>query len=127
MSFVLTNAPSTFMWLMNQMLKSLIRWSVVIYFDDILIYNKYLEEHIQHVREVFEILQQNKLYVNLKKCEFMTTEPLFLGFEVGVNDIKINQKKVQAILDWPSQKSATEVHRFHGLATFYKQFIHNFG
>ena len=117
---MISNALWT-MQLMNQVLKPFIGKFVVVYFDYILIYNQSESEHFEHLRNVLTVLQQNKLYVNLTKCKFMTSSLLFLGFVVSTNGIKTDEEKIRAIRDWPPSRNVSEVRSFHGLAMFYQR------
>jgi hypothetical protein len=123
MPFGLTNAPSTFMRLMNHALRAFIGRFVVVYFDDILVYSKDLNEHINHLQCVLDVLRKEKLYANLKKCSFCMEKVVFL---ISAKGIEVDEEKVKAIKEWPTPKSITEVRSFHDLASFYRRFVKNF-
>uniref|UniRef100_A0A2N9G5R0 RNA-directed DNA polymerase n=1 Tax=Fagus sylvatica TaxID=28930 RepID=A0A2N9G5R0_FAGSY len=126
MPFGLTNAPSTFMRLMNHVLRTFIGRFVVVYFDDILIYSKNLDDHVVHVKSVLDVLRKERLFANLKKCTFYTDKLVFLGFVVSAQGIQVDEEKVRAIQDWPSPTSVGNVRSFHGLASFYRRFVKDF-
>ncbi|XP_050290025.1 uncharacterized protein LOC126728205 [Quercus robur] len=108
MPFGLTNAPSTFMRLMNHALRAYIGRFVVVYFNDILVYSKNLDENIKHLHCVLAVLRKEKLYDNLKKCSLRMNKVVFLGYVVSAKGIKIDEEKVKAIKEWPTPKSITE-------------------
>ena len=126
MPFGLTNAPSTFMRLMNHVLCAFIGKFVVVYFDDILIYSKNLDDHLIHLKYVLDVLRKERLFANLKKCTFCTDKLVFLGFVVSARGIQVDEEKVRAIQDWPSPTSVSKVRSFHGLASFYRRFMKDF-
>jgi hypothetical protein len=126
MSFGLTNAPSTFMRLMNEVLREFIEKFVIVYLDDILIYSKSEAEHLKHLAIVMRKLQQEKLLINMKKSSFMKTELIYLGFVISTNELRMDPDKVEVIKNWPSPRNIFEVRSFHGLASFYRKFIRNF-
>jgi hypothetical protein len=126
MPFGLTNAPSTFIRVMTQILKPFLGKCVVVYFDDILIFNNCLQDHLAHVEQVLTTLQAEQLYINHAKCSFLKKKVYFLGFIISSKGVEVDPAKIQAIQNWPTPRTISEVRSFHGLATFYWRFIRNF-
>jgi RNase H-like domain found in reverse transcriptase/Reverse transcriptase (RNA-dependent DNA polymerase)/Integrase zinc binding domain/Chromo (CHRromatin Organisation MOdifier) domain/Aspartyl protease len=122
----LTNAPATFMRLMNNVLAECLDIFAVVYLDDILIYSKNYKEHVKHVHRVLTMLREANLLLKPEKCEFHVKETEFLGHIVSVDGIKMSQEKVRAVLDWPPPKTVTEVQSFLGFANYYRRFIRNY-
>ena len=126
MPFGLTNAPSTFMRLMNHVMHPFIGKFIVVYIDDILIYSKNLEEHVDHLKSVLSVLRKEHLYANFKKCSFCLEKVVFLGYIANARGIEVDEEKIKAIKDWPMLTSVIEVRSFHGLASFYRRFVKDF-
>ena len=126
MPFGLSNAPSSFMRVMNQALRPFIGKFVVVYFDDILIFSTSLEEHVHHLLDVLTVLRRDKLYATLKKCEFGSSKVHFLGYIVSAQGLAVDPAKISAIQSWPSPTTITAVRSFHGLTSFYRRFVSQF-
>lgn len=101
MPFSLTNALATFQALMNQVFRPLLRCCVLVFFDNILVYSPDLEVHVTHLTLVFNVLKDNKLYANLKKCEFAREQIDYLGHWISANGVEVDPDKIMAMLRWP--------------------------
>ena len=126
MPFGLTNAPATFQTLMNSILRPYIDKFVLVYLDDILVYSNSEEEHLEHLRLVFEILHQHSLYARPEKCVFNQSNVEFCGHLVGQGIVKVLDSKVKTIKDWPQPRNVQEVRQFYGLVNYYRRFIRYF-
>jgi hypothetical protein len=109
MPFGLTNTPATFQSCMNHIFNKQLRKFLLVFFDDLLIYNRTWEEHLKHVDEILTIMEEQSLFSKEEKCEFGLTKILYLGHMIGVEGVKVHQEKIQTILDWPTPRSLTEL------------------
>ena len=124
--FGLTNAPATFMGLMNEVFRPLLDKSVVIYLDDILIFSRTWEDHLRDVGAVLERLRSSQLYAKMSKCEFGKESVEFLGHVVSNEGVSVDAKKVEAIQQWPVPTNIHDLRAFLGLANYYRRFVLNY-
>lgn len=124
--FGLSNSPSVFQKMMNSVLSGYVDKFVQLYLDDVLLYSKTAEEHIEHIKLVLERFRQHKLYVNPSKSSFNQQEVEFLGMRVSAQGILPSKSKVKAIQEWPRPTNVQEVRQFVGLASHYRKFLKNF-
>ncbi|XP_039017600.1 uncharacterized protein LOC120148589 [Hibiscus syriacus] len=88
--------------------------------------SKTLEEHVEHLKQVFLVLQENELFVKEEKCSFAKTEVPFLGHIIGGGKIWMDRDKVQAIDEWKVPTKVTELRSFLGLANYYRRFVKSY-
>jgi hypothetical protein len=122
----LKNAPTNFMRMMDDILRFFINFFVVVYLDDILIYNKTCTEHLQHIQQVMHTLRQHKLYANLGKCCFGMDRVQYLGYIIDVHGVHVDPTNIQVICDWQAPTTLTKLQIFLGLANFYHRFMLGF-
>ncbi len=126
MSFELTNASTTCQEIINDALRQYLDRFVIAYLNDIMIYSKILEEHVNHVSKVLECLNARNLRLKPKKCEFHREEVDFLGFVVGRHEVRMNPKKLRAIKEWKSPINVKEVQSFLDFMNYNKKFIKDY-
>ena len=124
MPFSLFNVPPTFVRLMRQILGNM--KNVFVYLDDIIIFSQNKEEHFQILEEVLSRLEGAGLKIKLSKCQFLKRQLNFLGHVVGPNGVKMQDRKIETIMNYPPPKNAKAVKRFLGIIDYYRPFARNF-
>ncbi len=124
MPFGLSNAPTVFQALVNDVL--MVDQFIYVYLDDILIFSYSLQDHVQHIRRVLQRLLENGLFVKAEKCVFHAQSVPFLGYIISSEGVRMDPEKIQAVVDWPTPDSRNALQRFLGFANFYRRFIRNY-
>jgi hypothetical protein len=124
--FGLTNAPATFMCLMNNIFNPYLDKFVVVFIDDILVYSKTEEEHDEHLRIVLQTLRKHKLYAKFNMCDFYQREIQYLGHVISSKGIVVDPEKIKSIMEWPVPKDVADIRSFMGITGYYRRFIEGF-
>lgn len=119
--------PSTFQSLMNHIFKPFLRKFVLVFFDDILVFSKSLDDHLIHLRTVLSFLLSNQLYAKQSKCVFGCGEVEYLGYIISSDGVRTDPRKIEAMQQWPIPRSVKALRGFLGLKGYYRKFIQNYG
>ena len=126
MPFGLCNAPSCFQRLMECVLRGL-NWRIaLIYLDDVLVYSRTFDEHLQHLRLVFDRFREAGLKLKPKKCFFGQKHVKFLGHVISPEGVQPDPAKIEAIKKYPVPRKVKDVRAFLGLANYYRKFVKDF-
>nr|GFA62912.1 putative reverse transcriptase domain-containing protein [Tanacetum cinerariifolium] len=126
MPFGLTNAHAVFMDLMNRVCKPYVDKFVIVFIDDILVYSRNKEEHANHLRIILELLRKEQLYAKFSKCDFWIRNVQFLGHLIDSQGLHVDPAKIEAVKNWASPTTPTEIRQFLGLTGYYRRFIKDF-
>ena len=105
MSFGLTNAPTAFMDLMNQVFQLYLDRFVIVFINDILVYSGSPKEHLEHLRIVLQTLRERQLYAKLSKCQFWLNRVAFLGHVISIEGVSVDPQKIEAVVNWKPPKN----------------------
>ena len=126
MPFGLKNAPMTFQMLMSEVLRDMNWKYVLVYVDDIIIFSKTFEEHLNHLHQVFSKLREAGLTLKPSKCRFAARKVVYLGHIFSKNGIEVDPSKTAAVKTIPAPKNQHTVRQFLGLANYYRKFVNGF-
>ncbi len=126
MLFELINEFAFYQHYMNDMLFEYLHQFYQIYLDDIIIYSKTLKKHKWHVWLILNRLREADLQININKCEFHVQKTIFLELLISIEELKMNSRKMQAVVDWSTFNNLIQMQFFIDFCNFYRYFIKNF-
>jgi hypothetical protein len=127
MPFGLTNAPASFQSIMNKIFAPLLRKCVLVFMDDILVYSTTLYEHVQHLQQVFEILNQQKFFLKESNCVFGQQQLEYLGHLISGKGVATEASKIVFVQQWPIPVNIKQLRGLLGLTGYYRRFIKHYG
>ena len=119
-SFGITNAPTTFMDLMNRVFQSYLDSFVIVFIDGILVYSRNKDDHMNHLRVVLDVLKEHQLFAKYSKCEFWLRSVTFLGHIISSEGVEVDPRKTEAVKNCPRPLTPTDIRSFLGLADYYR-------
>ena len=111
--FGLTNSPATFQTIINDLFRDIIEaGDITVFIDNVMIEMETKEGHNKIVKEVLRRIVKNDLFVKPEKCVWNVREVGFLGVIIGLDRVKIEEEKIQGVVDWPVLRSIKDIQKF---------------
>ena len=126
MPFGLCNTPSSFQATMNCLFQLHLHRYIIVFFNDILIYNRSFKDHLEHLEIAFQVLREGEFTLKFSKCSFAQKQIEYLGHVVSDEWVQPLSDNVQAIQQWPQPRTTRALCGFLGLAGFYQRFIRSY-
>ena len=127
MYFGLTNSPTTFQTMMNDLFRDMVnQGNMATFIDNIIVAIDTKEGHDEIVEKVLKRLEENDLFVKPEKCRWKVREVEFLGVVITPGGVRMQKEKVDGVLSWPAPRSTKDVQKFMGLTNYYRWFIQDF-
>ena len=124
--FGMTNAPAQFMNLMHDVLREYLDQFVLVFLDDILVYSQTVEDHAEHLRQVFAKLREWQLFAKASKCQMLTKSIEFLGQQITAEGMSPTEEKLKVLKEWKKPQNVRDVRSFLGFVNYYRRFVYNF-
>ena len=126
MPFAVVNAPSVFSMVMSEILRGINWIHALVYVDDIVVFLRSLEEHQQHLQDIFDKLKEAGLKLQPSKCHFAAKKVTYLGHNFSKEGVSVDISKTECVASFPIRMNRTDVRSFLGLATYYKRLVKGF-
>ena len=111
---------------MNILFQPYLRKFVIVFFDDILVYSKSLEDHILHLEIVFQCLMTNQFFLKRTKCLLAQESIEYLGHIISRDGVSPDPEKIRAMVAWPAPTNVKQLCGFLGLTGFYRKFVKHY-
>ena len=126
MPFGLNNAASTFQRTMEMALQGLQWVTCLIHIDDVIVFGKDFDQHMQRFEEVLDRIKKACLKLKASKSYLLQKEVIFLGHVVSGEGKNPSPTNVTKVVDWPTPKNAKQVKQFAAMASYYRRYVRNF-
>ena len=126
MPFSVKNAPATFQYLMYCVLGEFYEKFVYVYLDDIIIFSRSLEEHVDHLRQVLTKIREANLKIKLSKYQWIKTTLKYLGYTISRDKVTTDPNNMAKLQNIRPPKNIKDIQSFLDFCNFYKKFIKDF-